>query len=55
MSLILHVDGANWRTHLAAVLGESDAQVVPVIKGNGYGFGIKVLAQEVSMVVVTAV
>ena len=46
MSLILHVDGANWRTHLAAVLGESDAQVVPVIKGNGYGFGIKVLAQE---------
>jgi alanine racemase len=46
MSLILHVDGAKWRTHLAAVLGESDAQVVPVIKGNGYGFGIKVLAQE---------
>ena len=46
MSLILHVDGAKWRTHLAAVLGESDAQVVPVIKGNGYGFGIKVLAKE---------
>ncbi|MSO33779.1 MAG: hypothetical protein EXQ80_05125 [Candidatus Nanopelagicaceae bacterium] len=46
MSLILHVDGAKWRTHLTAVLGESDALVVPVIKGNGYGFGIKVLAQE---------
>ena len=46
MSLILHVDGAKWRNHLAAVLAESDAQVVPVIKGNGYGFGIKVLAQE---------
>jgi hypothetical protein len=46
MSLILHVDGAKWRTHLADVLGGSDAQVVPVIKGNGYGFGIKVLAQE---------
>ena len=46
MSLILHVDGARWRTHLAAVLGESDAQVVPVIKGNGYGFSKKVLAQE---------
>ncbi len=46
MSLILHVDGAKWRTHLAAVLSESDAQVIPVIKGNGYGFGIKVLAKE---------
>ena len=46
MSLILHVDGAKWRNHLAAVLAESDAQVVPVIKGNGYGFGKKVLAQE---------
>ena len=46
MSLILHVDGAKWRNHLATVLAESDAQVVPVIKGNGYGFGKKVLAQE---------
>ena len=46
MSLILHVDGAKWHNHLATVLAESDAHVVPVIKGNGYGFGIKVLAQE---------
>ena len=46
MSLILHVDGAKWRTHLASVVANSEAQVVPVIKGNGYGFGIKVLAQE---------
>lgn len=46
MSLILHVDGAKWRNHLATILAESPAQVVPVIKGNGYGFGKKVLAQE---------
>ena len=46
MSLILHVDGAKWRNHLATVLTESNAQVVPVIKGNGYGFGKKVLAKE---------
>jgi hypothetical protein len=46
MSLILHVDGAKWRAHLATVLVESDAQIVPVIKGNGYGFGKKVLAKE---------
>jgi len=46
MSLILHVDGAKWRAHLATVLAESDAQIVPVIKGNGYGFGKKVLATE---------
>jgi hypothetical protein len=46
MSLILHVDGAKWRAHLATVLAESDAQIVPVIRGNGYGFGKKVLAKE---------
>ena len=46
MSLILHVDAEKWRTHLATVVANSQAQVVPVIKGNGYGFGIKVLAQE---------
>ena len=46
MSLILHVAAEKWRTHLATVVANSEAQVVPVIKGNGYGFGIKVLAQE---------
>ena len=46
MSLILHVDAEKWRTHLATVVANSEAQVVPVIKGNGYGFGKKVLAQE---------
>lgn len=46
MSLILHVAAEKWRTHLATVVANSEAQVVPVIKGNGYGFGKKVLAQE---------
>lgn len=39
MSLILHVAAEKWRTHLATVVANSEAQVVPVIKGNGYGFG----------------
>jgi hypothetical protein len=46
MSLTLHVSGDKWRAHLAAVIAKSDSQIVPVIKGNGYGFGKKVLAQE---------
>lgn len=41
MSLILHVAAEKWRTHLATVVANSEAQVVPVIKGNGYGFGKK--------------
>ncbi|MEI7798050.1 MAG: alanine racemase [Actinomycetes bacterium] len=46
MSLTLHVAAEKWRTHLTALVANSEAQVVPVIKGNGYGFGKKVLAQE---------
>jgi len=46
MSLTLHIAAERWRTHLTAVVANSEAQVVPVIKGNGYGFGKKVLAQE---------
>lgn len=46
MSLILHVAADKWRAHLAKIVAGSGAQVVPVIKGNGYGFGKKVLAQE---------
>lgn len=45
MTLDLHLDVARWRRHLdhmqAAVPG-----LVPVIKGNGYGFGLARLAQE---------
>lgn len=43
MSLKLYVDGARWRAHMAAVLDRHPG-IVPVAKGNGYGFGIDRLA-----------
>ncbi|HYN75702.1 MAG TPA: alanine racemase [Candidatus Limnocylindria bacterium] len=45
MTFTLHIDGPRWRAHLAGV---SDAVpgLVPVIKGNGYGFGNALLAAE---------
>ena len=45
MSLVMHVDAAAWRSHQDAVLA-SDRLTVPVIKGNGYGFGLERLAGE---------
>jgi len=45
MSLTLHVDGARWRAHLAG-LAERTPGLVPVAKGNGYGFGLARLADE---------
>jgi alanine racemase len=44
MSLTLSVDGERWRRHLRAVL-DADPGLVPVVKGNGYGFGVARLAQ----------
>lgn len=38
MSLTLHVDATRWRAHLAKVV-EATPGIVPVVKGNGYGFG----------------
>ena len=38
MSLSLYVDGDRWRSHLRSVLAPHPT-LVPVIKGNGYGFG----------------
>ena len=45
MSLQLTVDGERWRAHLRRV---ADAQpgLVPVAKGNGYGFGLGRLARK---------
>lgn len=37
MSVVLHVDGERWRTHLRATF-DADPDLVPVAKGNGYGF-----------------
>lgn len=45
MTLRLHVDGDRWRTHLRR-FGEREPEVVPVIKGNGYGFGFERLLAE---------
>ena len=38
MSLTLHVDGPRWRAHLRRTL-DARPELVPVAKGNGYGFG----------------
>ena len=43
----MRVDGARWREHLATVWGATPG-LVPVIKGNGYGFGLELLAGEAS-------
>jgi hypothetical protein len=52
--LQLTVDGERWRAHLRAV---ADAQpgLVPVAKGNGYGFGLGRLARKADWLGVEAV
>jgi alanine racemase len=43
MTLRLLVRRPAWRSHIARLAGEVDG-LVPVVKGNGYGFGREVLA-----------
>jgi hypothetical protein len=45
MPLSLHVDGQKWRSHLGAMLSAKPG-LVPVVKGNGYGFGLEFLGSE---------
>ena len=45
MSLTLQVDGPRWREHLLATVEQSPG-IVPVAKGNGYGFTIGRLARR---------
>jgi alanine racemase len=45
MSLTLTVDGGRWRTHLRAV-ADATPGLVPVAKGNGYGFTLGRLARK---------
>jgi len=49
MTFTLHVDGPTWRDHLTEVL-ETVPGLVPVAKGNGYGFGNARLAAEAARV-----
>ena len=45
MSLTLTVDGDRWRRHLRTVADQTPG-LVPVAKGNGYGFGLGRLARK---------
>ena len=45
MSLTLTVDGERWRAHLLATVTQHPG-IVPVAKGNGYGFGLGRLARR---------
>ena len=47
MALSLYVDTDRWRAHQRAMLQQFPG-IVPVCKGNGYGFGHERLADEVS-------
>ena len=38
MTLRLTVESGAWRTHVSNVVTEF-GEVLPVVKGNGYGFG----------------
>ena len=45
MTFTLHVDAARWRRHLRTTVAETPG-LVPVAKGNGYGFGLARLGAE---------
>lgn len=47
MTLTLTVDVNRWRAHQRALLADVPG-AVPVAKGNGYGFGLDILAVEAS-------
>ena len=46
--LTLHIDAERWRHHISHYVARHQGDLVPVIKGNGYGFGLPTLAREAS-------
>ncbi|MEL4358954.1 MULTISPECIES: alanine racemase [unclassified Luteococcus] len=48
MSLALQIDTEAWRAHLRN-FAEQAPGLVPVAKGNGYGYGLERLAQEATL------
>ena len=50
MSFILTIDSARWRDHLGRVCDAlsrtAGTAIVPVVKGNGYGLGQRMLIEE---------
>ena len=54
MTFTLYVDEPRWRAHLAATVAATP-DIVPVIKGNGYGLGNARLAVEAARLGVPAV
>ncbi|RBM05558.1 alanine racemase [Streptomyces sp. PT12] len=48
MALTLYVDTDRWRAHQRSIVADFPG-LVPVCKGNGYGFGHDRLAEEVSL------
>lgn len=48
MSIVLHLDADAWRQHLRSV-ADATPGLVPVAKGNGYGYGLERLAHEATL------
>lgn len=48
MTLTLRIDADRWRTHQRALAGEIPG-LIPVAKGNGYGFGLDLLAKQATV------
>ena len=55
LTLRLTVDTAAWRAHVDHVVSSysTGSPIVPVVKGNGYGFGRSVLARVADDIVAT--